>query len=75
MSKYQVDDEVVFLTDSYNKGKRFRITNVFFQMTDPLDHNKDKYSYRIVNDTTVLWRDEEDLYWIPSDVIDRPKED
>ena len=73
MSKYQVDDEVVFLTDSYNKGKRFRITNVYFQTVDPVQRTQ-KYSYRIVNDICVLHRDEEDLYWIPSGTIDRPKE-
>jgi len=74
MSKYQVDDEVVFLTDTYNQGVRFKITNVYFLMTDPLDNTKDKYSYRIENGITVLYRDEEDLYWIPEGTIDRPKQ-
>ena len=74
MSKYQVGDEVVFLTETYNKGIRFKITNVFFGMVDPRDPSKDKYSYRIENGITVLHRDEEDLYWIPTETIDRPKE-
>ena len=74
MSKYQVNDEVVFLTDTYNKGVRFKITNVYFQMSDPNNHDFDKYSYRIESGITVLTRDEEDLYWIPSNTVDRPKE-
>ena len=73
-SKYQVGDEVVFLTDSYNKDKRFTITNVYFQNIDPVDRSLKKYSYRIVNDIVVLHRDEEDLYWIPAGTVDRPKE-
>lgn len=74
MSKYKVNDEVVFLTDTYNKGVRFKITNVYFQMSDPNNHDLDKYQYRIENGVTVLIRDEEDLYWIPTGTVDRPKE-
>lgn len=72
-SKYQVNDEVVFLTDSYNKGLRFKITNIYWQISDPVKLTK-KYSYRIENGITVLHRDEEDLYWIPSNTINRPRE-
>jgi len=75
MKKYEIGDEVVFLTDSYNNGVRFKITNTYFQMVDPKDHSKDLYSYRIENGISVLYKKEEDLYWIPAGTINRPKDD
>ena len=74
-SKYKVGDEVVFLTDSYNKGIRFTITKVLVTYPDVRNQHSDlKYSYCIEQGITVLYRNEEDLYWIPTGTIDRPKE-
>jgi hypothetical protein len=75
MRKYHVGDEVVIWTDpgSYNYGRKFKITNAYFQMVDPSNPKLDKFSYTIQDGITILHRDEKDLYWIPSNTIDRPK--
>ena len=74
MSKYQIGDEVVFLTNTYNNGVRFKITKIYFKMIDSKDSTKDKYSYLIESGITNFLHDEEGLYWIPAGTIDRPKE-
>lgn len=73
MSKYQIGDEVVFLTDSYNNGVRFKVTHKYFRMIDAKDKTKDTYSYRIENGISSLYKKEKDLYWIPTGTVDRPK--
>ncbi len=73
-SKFKVNDEVVFLTDSFNKGIRFTVTKVFFQMVEPDNSDLDVFSYEITNGSQVLRKSEDDLYWIPSGTINRPKE-
>jgi hypothetical protein len=72
-SKYQVNDEVVFLTDSYNKGVRFTITQVLVTYSD-IKSSENTYSYRLENGIQNFIRKEEDLYWIPTGTIDRSKE-
>ena len=73
-NKYKVGDEVVFLTDTYNKGIRFTITKTFSQMLSTLNPGLDIYSYELNSGITTLRKPEEDLYWIPSGTIDRPKD-
>ena len=73
-SKFKVNDEVVFLTDSFNNGIRFTITKVFFQMVEPDNSDLDVFSYEITNGSQVLRKSEDDLYWIPSGTVNRPKE-
>lgn len=72
--KYKVGDEVVFLTDSYNKGVRFTITHRFFEMNDLNTPHLDIFSYVISNGIQVFSKQEDDLYWIPIGTVDRPKE-
>ena len=72
-SKYQVNDEVVFMTTSYNRGIRFTITQVLVTYSDKRS-SENKYSYRLESGVTNLIKSEDALYWIPKGTINRPKE-